>query len=452
MKMKAQKAVEYKIDGTKIVAVIDAETDKNLDSILISFGYSTTNVDSLPFATSSKHWVCIGTNANEIKLVLDKSQKVKDLPPSFHLDEAEIINIASLAYTPFGFNRFKKTSVRTRNGVTTFTLPGNLTAKSVILSGSFNEWSTLSMPMKKTNDGWQLSLKLPAGKHLYKFIVDGRWTEDKNNKQKEDDLNGGYNSIYFVYNYTFRLKGHLEARKVVLSASFNNWNVSQLKMRKGKSGWFLNLYVRPGTHAYKFIVDNKWILDPDNRIVRDDGTGNKNNFMSVGDTLFFRLPGYFGAKNVYCAGDFNGWNWSELKMYKSSKGWIIPYVLPPGNYEYKFKVDDQFVLDPKNPLTKGNGKHKNSVRFVDPNTTFALKGHGNANNVILSGTFNGWDQQGYSMMKNGNEWVLRIYLPPGKHLYKFLVDGQWIIDPDNKLWEKNQYQTHNSVIWVKQIY
>lgn len=450
--LKAQNQVEYKIEGTKIIAIIDAQTPNNLDSILHSFGFEQTAPEKLPEEKSAKHWVCTDVNSHEIKLMLDKSQKVPDLPASFNLNEAKIVSSEDFSWVPFGVNRFKKTSVRTKNEITTFTLHGYSDAKKVILSGTFNDWSTLSMPMKKTKEGWKLSLKLPPGKHLYKFIIDGRWKADKNNYLKEDDLNGGSNSVYFVYNYTFRLNGHLNANKVVLSASFNDWRTSQLKMRKSSKGWFLNLYLRPGTHAYKFIVDGDWILDPANKIVRDDGMGNQNSFMSVGDTLFFRLPGYLNAKEVHCAGNFNGWNWNELKMYKSSKGWIIPYVLRPGNFEYKFKVDGQYILDPNNSLTKGKGRYKNSILVVNPNTSFVLKGYSRAQEVVLSGTFNGWDEQGYTMKKIGSAWTINIYLPPGKHLYKFLVDGNWVIDPDNKLWEKNRYDSNNSVIWVKTVY
>jgi len=37
----------------------------------------------------------------------------------------------------------------------------------------------------------------------------------------------------------------------------------------------------------------------------------------------------------------------------------------------------------------------------------------------------------------------------GKHLYKFIVDGKWIKDPDDPLWEGNEFGTDNSVIWIE---
>jgi len=37
----------------------------------------------------------------------------------------------------------------------------------------------------------------------------------------------------------------------------------------------------------------------------------------------------------------------------------------------------------------------------------------------------------------------------GKHKYKYLVDGKWITDPNNKNWEQNEFGTGNSIIWVE---
>jgi len=52
------------------------------------------------------------------------------------------------------------------------------------------------------------------------------------------------------------------------------------------------------------------------------------------------------------------------------------------------------------------------------------------------------------MKRDGNDWVFSVHLFAGKHLYKFIVDGSWIIDPSNKLWEENEYGTGNSILWI----
>ena len=69
-------------------------------------------------------------------------------------------------------------------------------ASGVALAGDFNGWEPSQL--KREGDGlWRVSLDLPpAGRHRYKFVVDGgRWTDDPSNGLKEHDGFGGLNSI-----------------------------------------------------------------------------------------------------------------------------------------------------------------------------------------------------------------------------------------------------------------
>ncbi|MEW6375498.1 MAG: isoamylase early set domain-containing protein [Thermodesulfobacteriota bacterium] len=52
-------------------------------------------------------------------------------------------------------------------------------AKNVSISGDFNNWNTISHPMKKDKKGvWKISLHLPPGTYQYRFFVDGEWQTD----------------------------------------------------------------------------------------------------------------------------------------------------------------------------------------------------------------------------------------------------------------------------------
>ena len=53
------------------------------------------------------------------------------------------------------------------------------------------------------------------------------------------------------------------------------------------------------------------------------------------------------------------------------------------------------------------------------------------------------------MKKENGKWIFPIFLKPGKYTYKFIVDGTWILDPENKLFEQNEYNTNNSVLWIE---
>jgi len=85
------------------------------------------------------------------------------------------------------------------------------------------------------------------------------------------------------------------------------------------------------------------------------------------------------------------------------------------------------------------------------NTTFRLKGYADASIVALAGSFNGWNQSEYILGREGDEWVCRVDLEPGKHAYKFIVDGNWLLDPANPNTEDDDYGVKNSVIIVVKL-
>jgi hypothetical protein len=83
------------------------------------------------------------------------------------------------------------------------------------------------------------------------------------------------------------------------------------------------------------------------------------------------------------------------------------------------------------------------------NTTFRLKGYPEATIVALAGSFNDWNQSQFIFGRVGDEWICRIDLEPGKHAYKFIIDGNWLLDPANPDSEDDDYGVKNSVIIVR---
>ena len=59
-----------------------------------------------------------------------------------------------------------------------FRLAGHQEAKAVHIVSSFNNWQMFDTPLRRTENGWVTKLDLPPGRYLYKFIVDGMWTND----------------------------------------------------------------------------------------------------------------------------------------------------------------------------------------------------------------------------------------------------------------------------------
>ena len=80
-------------------------------------------------------------------------------------------------------------------GDTTFRLKGVPHARTVALVGAFNDWTPGRTLFAREGDDWVCRIDLPAGKHAYKFVVDGRRIVDPSNPQAEDDGRGAVNSI-----------------------------------------------------------------------------------------------------------------------------------------------------------------------------------------------------------------------------------------------------------------
>ena len=74
------------------------------------------------------------------------------------------------------------------------------TASRVALVGSFNEWNPVATPLVRdpSSGKWIVSLRLPPGRHVYAFVVDGDVTADPTAPRAADDDFGSSNSVLLV--------------------------------------------------------------------------------------------------------------------------------------------------------------------------------------------------------------------------------------------------------------
>jgi enterochelin esterase-like enzyme len=118
-----------------------------------------------------------------------------------------------------------------------------------------------------------------------------------------------------------------------------------------------------------------------------------------------------------------------------------------------------FIKDEKGNvtgLTLNTGQGDMLVKKMPPpvpsltgNTTFALAGHTDAEAVAIYGSFNEWIQTKNYCAREGDGWVCRIDLAPGKYSYKFLVDGVGMNDPANSATEDDGNGHRDSVIVIR---
>jgi len=79
---------------------------------------------------------------------------------------------------------------------------------------------------------------------------------------------------------------------------------------------------------------------------------------------------------------------------------------------------------------------KQTFRFAAPT----------AMSVLLVGDFTHWQQKGIPMQKGKDGiWMATVELTPGKHSYRFIVDGEWRDDPECALRVPNPYGSQDMV-------
>jgi hypothetical protein len=256
--------------------------------------------------------------------------------------------------------------------------------KSVVLSGNFNNWSKKKWKMTKIDENiYQLKKKITDFNDDYnwefKFVVNNSfWAEPKENIVNITPAKTWYGSrlnsfnlriipayIFKNGNAKFFLKGYENAKKVILSGSFNRWDEHLYKMIKTKNGWKLNLQLNPNSYQYRFIVDGNWMEDPSNINRVPNEFDEYNSVINIEKEVTFFLNDFKNAKKVILAGSFNNWSENQFQMKKTENGWIYKTTLTGGKHHYKFIIDGNWKLDPNNSVKEYDGKGNiNSVKMV----------------------------------------------------------------------------------------
>ncbi len=70
--------------------------------------------------------------------------------------------------------------------------------------------------------------------------------------------------------------------------------------------------------------------------------------------------------------------------------------------------------------------------------------------VAVAGTFNNWDPTKTPMKDNpdSGKFATTVKMSPGRHEYKFVVNGEWRVDPNCSESAPNDQGSMNSVLHV----
>lgn len=169
------------------------------------------------------------------------------------------------------------------------------------------------------------------------------------------------------------------------------------------------------------------------------------------------------AQLVTLPASFNGWDPGALPLSRQPDGqWCATVKLAPGVYQYKYFVDGVWKEDPDALETADGGYGgRNGVvrvpgaeakasyqvgppRVVDGKVLFTYRAP-EARSVSLRGSFNAWGETPMFRGENG-VWYVLLDLPPGRHQYKYYVDGVWTEDPNALDTTDDGYGGKNAVV------
>ncbi len=379
-------------------------------------------------------------------------------------------------------------------------LPGE-EVTSVSLRGTFNDWG--EWPMELQPDGfWAITVCLAPGVYEYKFFINGQWPKDMSTARGGgpvdpdadgyvDDGFGGKNAVrkvgsYFSGSWDFKMRilpsplidhNHLKLTytvagydvtgfaKFVQGGSFDEVGFETTGLPLGMVDFKSGMYFDPTVPAYKHtFAEGKIDLfgaeitgkvehwaDP---YLPDDRCPVPVTFRYVpapGETV----------TSVNVAGDFDDWNPSDpdtAMTYDPATGeWSVTLYLTPGPHQYKYVIngnwpgsmrDDHPVtggpVDPDlsywylNYVDDGFGG-LNAVRVIRarcprsdtvPVTFRYVPAPGETvTSVNVAGDFDDWNpsdpETAMTYDPATGEWSVTIYLTPGPHQYKYVINGGW---------------------------
>ncbi|MDP6528586.1 MAG: alpha-amylase family glycosyl hydrolase [Gemmatimonadota bacterium] len=287
----------------------------------------------------------------------------------------------------------------------------------------------------------------------------------------------------------FRFRPDASVQSMFVAGDFNHWNPSGLPMadEDGDGQWEATADLPPGRYEYLFVVDGEWLEDSDAAESVRNAFGGRSSVVVVGEsdaqgafvnatsagsapdgdainTSFRYQPLISGVEHVMLAGSFNDWNASATEMADDDGDGVYTATLPlpPGEHRYKFVVDGNWITDTAAESFTDDGLGgTNSVVHVGEaaarpagmgprRVLFSCEPPSAPGEMYLAGTFNDWAVGKTPMSDDDGDglWTTTLLLPPGRHQYKFVVDGNWITDESADAFSDDGFGGQNSIIEV----
>ena len=82
--------------------------------------------------------------------------------------------------------------------------------------------------------------------------------------------------------FVFKLEAP-ESALVQIAGDFNEWVPESLHFTEsqGRPLWHKSISLRQGSYEYKYLVEDRWIADPDNETTAADAYGGVNSVINI---------------------------------------------------------------------------------------------------------------------------------------------------------------------------
>ena len=355
----------------------------------------------------------------------------------------------------------------------TFTYAG--TGSKVYVAGSFNGWSTSAAPMTKSGSVFTYTCELKPGQYEYKFVVDGSWINDPGNPLITGTDRNNYILAPGMGDLTVSaVKGTANSLPAELSCVGADGQ-EQLRpvtyaLNGSPSGVTLSGHTLTVTAGCTLgsctltatTADGYSCTVTVNLVTQGEGaTTVKLHFMDsqgwggVAASLWTKSGnataalGSYGWPGQTLQRDENGFYTLELTHYPVAgqslgfnfhnnngaqtqdlsisaadlaKGTVERWIQPTGS-----KSGDRYTCT----LTSALSAQFRSVEVSGTTVTFRYKST-TASKVYVAGSFNSWSTTAGKMTKSGSTFTYTTTVTAGMHEYKFIVDGDWTVDPMNR--------------------
>lgn len=227
--------------------------------------------------------------------------------------------------------------------------------------------------------------------------------------------------------------------------------------------FFAGLLVLAGRPALAQQVPKTYFLDGDEVVFEFDSRIYTRAIKDqTGEELDFAD---LNIEEVIVSGAFNNWSKEGWHMKKVGRHrYQLRKKLEDFNdeftWDFKFLVNGQYWIEPSYGKMSGKMLSNDFLEEVyqldlydlktsaNGNALFQLAGFEDASEVVLAGSFNGWNERQLKMYRVEDGWQVRLDLSPGRYEYKFIVDRNWLHDPANPDKIRNEHGTFNSVRYI----